>query len=169
MIEKLRTLFRGELWMAWMIAAMFMQSMQFSTEIEWITNTLLVGYIGCISMFFYYMKKRQDGRMAEVENMSMDFIRGCRKAGQGKFNYFVPRSPDSKMKRLYAWLFKRTYLRVYEALFYDDGMQGFKSYKYVAVSNKQLFEMKLRGMVNTESHEHAEKALKYLGVEWPIP
>ena len=58
---------------------------------------------------------------------------------------------------------------MYEALFVDDGMQGFKSYKYVAVSNKQLFEMKLRGMVNTQNHELAMEALDYVGVEWPIP
>ena len=169
MVEKLRTLFRGEAWLLWIVMAFVFQSFQFQSEIKLVSFALLVGYAVCIFMFMHHLTIRQTQRRAELENLSMDFMRAARIAGRGKFNYFIPRMHTSRIKYWYAKVFRKTYLRVYEATFFDDGSQGFKSYKYVAVSNKQLFEMKLRGMVNTESHERAMEALDYLDVSWPIP
>ena len=107
--------------------------------------------------------------MKDCELMSLDFIREQRLAGRGKFNYLVPYAPTERTKRWYAKLFNRHYLRIYETTFWDEGVTGFKAHKIISVSDKQSFEMKLRGWINTESHERAIKALDYLGVEWPIP
>lgn len=169
MIEKIRTLFRGEMWLLWIVAGFFLQGMLHTTENTLISIGLLVGYASCIFMFILRLRERQGDRMKEIELMSMDFIRECRKAGRGQFNYLVPYTPPERTRRWYAKLFNKHHLRVYEASFFDDGVQGFKAHKIVSVSDRQIFEMKLRGMVNTESNERAIEALKYLGVEWPLP
>ena len=165
-------MFRGEAWMLWMVVAMLTMSFQLTTSAE----ALPYAYYGSFSlycfsigMFMFKLRQRQDGRMAEIEMISMNFLRECRKSGRGKFHYFVPYTHTDRTKRWYAKLFKKTYLRVYETSFWDDGISGMNSYKKIAVNRKQLFEMKLRGMVNTESRERADEALVYLGIEWPLP
>lgn len=117
----------------------------------------------------FKLRQRQDERMAQIEQMSMKFLSECRATGRGKFHYFVPYTHVDRTNRWYAKLFKKTYLRVYECSFWDDGGTGMNSHKRVAVNRKQLFEMKLRGMVNTESRERADEALIYLGITWPLP
>ena len=171
MIKRLRELFRDEIWLMWIVGALVLHSLQYMFgEPQFIIRTIAqVSYIFCIIMFMRNLNIRQDVRMKSIELMSMDFISECRKTGRGQFNYLVPYTPPERTRRWYAKLFSRHYLRIYEASFFDDGVQGFKAHKIVSVSNKQLFEMKLRGMVNTESNERAKEALDYLDVEWPIP
>jgi len=169
LIKKLTTLFRGEMWLLWIVAGFFLQAMLHTTENTLISLALLTGYAFCIFMFMLKLRGRQSDRMKDIELMSMDFIRECRKTGRGQFNYLVPYTPEERTKRWYAKLFNRHYLRIYEATFWDEGTSGFKAHKIVSVSNKQAFEMKLRGWINTESNERATEALDYLGVEWPIP
>jgi hypothetical protein len=172
MIKKWLDLFRGEKFMLWMVVAMAF--LTFSHSIDSEINAAVfyaaqTGYIFCIVMFMCSMNKRQTERMASIELMSMDFLQDCRNRGQGKFRYFVPYTYQQRTKRWYAKLFKKTYLRVYETQFFDDGDTSMNSHKIVPVSNKQLFEMKLKGMVNTDNHNRAKQALDYLGVAWPIP
>lgn len=171
MIKKITTLFQEQAFIFWMIAGLFLHSLQYAfAEPQVLIRSVFQGaYIVCIIMFMRNLKVRQEGRMKSIELMSMDFIRECRKAGRGEFRYLVPYTPPERIKRWCGKVFNRHYLRVYEASFFDDGVEGFKAHKIVSVSDKQLFEMKLRGMVNTESNERALEALDYLGVEWPIP
>jgi len=171
MIEKLKTLFNGEIWLLWIVAAFFLQAMQsaFVRDNTRLHIAVLVGYALCVLMFLRHLKIRQVDRMADIEMLSMDFLQECRKAGRGQFRYFVPYTHTDRTKRWYAKWFKKTYLRVYEASFFDDGVQGFKAHKIIPVNDKQLFEMKLRGMVDTENRKHADAALVYLGITWPIP
>lgn len=171
MIEKLKELFRGEIWLMWIVGALFLHTIQyvFGQPVFLLRTLAQIGYIFCIVMFMRQLSVKQEGRMKDIELMSMDFIRTCRQAGQGNFRYFVPYTQPARTRRWYGKLFNRHYLRVYEAMFMDDGVQGFKAHKIVSVSDKQIFEMKLRGMVNTDSNKRATEALEYLGVEWPIP
>jgi len=157
------------MWLLWIAAGFFLQGMLHATENNLISIGLLTGYAICIFMFMLRLRERQGDRMKDIELMSMDFIRECRKSGRGQFNYLVPYTPPERTKCWYAKLFNRHYLRVYEATFFDDGNTGFKAHKIISVSDKQSFEMKLRGWINTESNERATEALDYLGVEWPIP
>jgi len=169
LIKKFTTLFRGEMWLLWIVAGFFLQSMLHTTENTLISIGLLVGYGFCVFMFMLRLRERQSDRMASIEQMSMDYLREQRKAGRGKFRYFVPYTQADGTKRWYAKLFNKAYLRVYEASFWDEGVSGMNSNKIVTVSKRQLFEMKLKGMVNTSSHERAVEALTYVDVKWPIP
>lgn len=146
-----------------------MQAMLHTTENTLISLALLAGYAFCVFMFMIRLRGRQSDRMASIENLSMDYLSECRKAGRGEFRYFVPYTHPERIIRWYAELFNKAYLRVYEASFWDEGVSTMNSNKIIAVSKRQLFEMKLKGMVNTNDHERAAEALAYVDVKWPIP
>ena len=105
----------------------------------------------------------------QLEETGCDFITRCMSYKQGRMKYFVPCEHEERVARLSAKLFNKQYLRVYVAEFFSDGIERTESFRMVLVNQKQLFEMKLRGMIDTENKERAKQAQEYLGIEWPMP
>jgi hypothetical protein len=161
-------------WILWMLVAMVAINLQFGfdkkSEFYVIVNMGgMVIYMFCILMFMRGISMMQEGRMKDIERESVDFITACLGRGQGTIKYLVPYAIEGKLRRTYAKLFSRTYLRIYEASFWDEGISGMSAFKKINVSKKRLFEMKLRGMIETEDRSRAVQAMKELGVEWPLP
>ncbi len=157
-----------------MLAAMVAINLQFGFDKEsqyYVIVNIggLIIYIFCIAMFMRGIRFMQEDRFKDIEQSSVEFITSCLGRGQGKIRYFVPFKVEGKLKRIYVKLFSRTYLRIYVANFWDEGIEGMKAYKKVDISKKQLFEMKLRGMIETEDRGRAVQAMKELNIDWPLP
>ncbi len=161
-------------WFLWMLFAMVAVNLQFGVDKESPHYVILniggmVIYMFCIIMFMRGIGFMQENRMKDIEQSSVDFITACLGRGQGEVKYFVPCAVEGKWKRIYAKVFSRTHLRIYVATFWDEGVSGMKAFKKIHVSKKRLFEMKLRGMIETEDRGRAVQAMKELGIEWPLP
>ena len=123
-----------------------------------------------ILLFMRGMNLSMEKSRRTMEESGTNFIaQSISSMGGGKIVYFVPCDHNERTARIFAKLLKKQYLRVYQAKFFDQGFEMMKSYKVVPVSQKQLFEMKLRGMINTENRERAVQAQEYLGIDWPMP
>lgn len=173
-LKRLYKKLRDNKWFLWLIVSIVAINFQFGFDKQSPYYTIaniggLIIYMFCISMFFRSINLMQADRYKDIEQASVDFIRTCFVSGSGKIKYFVPYTIDGKWKRIYAKLFSRTHLRIYEATFMDDGRSSMNAFKIVSISKKQLFEMKLRGMIDTENRDHAVQAMKQLGVVWPLP
>ncbi len=161
-------------WFLWMLVAIVAMNLPFGVDKELPHYVILnigsmVIYIFCIIMFMRSIHGLQEHRMKDIEQESVDFITACLGRGQGTIKYLVPYTIEGKSRRIYAKLFSRTYLRIYEANFWDEGISGMSAFKKINVSKKQLFEMKLKGMIETENRDRAVQAMKELEIEWPLP
>lgn len=125
-------------------------------------------YLLFILLFMRGMKISTVESRRELEQSSCDFINTVLSHDGGKVSYFVPCKHEEKIAHFSARLFNKQYLRVYEANYTDSDFKH-SAFLIVLVNQKQLFEMKLRGMIDTNNREHAVLAQKYLGIEWPMP
>ena len=161
-------------WFLWMLVAMVVINLPFEVDKESphyviLNISAMVIYVFCITMFMRSINGVQERRMKDIEQESVDFITSCLGRGQGTIKYLVPYAIEGKMRRIHAHLFSRTYLRIYEANFWDEGISGMSAFKKINVSKKQLFEMKLRDMIESEDRGRAVQAMKELNIDWPLP
>ena len=173
-LKRLYNAAMGNKWFLWLLVSMVAINTQFGIDKQASYYAIvqtggLIIYIFCISMFMRGINTMQDGRYKDMEQSSVKFIKSCTARGQGSVKYFVPYIIEGKWKRRYAKLFSRTYLRIYEATFMDEGPSTMNAFKKISISKKQLFEMKLKGMIDTDNRDRAVQAMKQLGVEWPLP
>jgi len=143
----------------------------FSTTVGIPVAALAVRIQGYVSAYFILMSfwaasmvvamlSIQRGRLKSLKDFEESILEmnlNWARMGIGKLIFFVPCEPKGRIERLKAKIFNYKYLRAYERIVdeKDEGEPRSTSLIRYRLTEKELFDCKLRGYYNTDDIELA--------------